>query len=203
MTDTLHGKLIAILATDGVEQDELSSPRSALDDAGAETRFIAPKQGLIRAWDHDRYGGNFVVDAELKNARPEDYDALLLPGSILNTDKLRSMPLAVDFVRAFFDAGKPVAAICYGQQLLIEADVVRGKKVTSFPSLRTDLINAGAEWLDEPVVADHGLITSRRPDDLPAFMTKMIEEFSAKTPAAEAIHPSESHEGHYASTVAH
>jgi protease I len=202
MTGALNGKTIAILATDGVEQRELSEARSALDDAGAETRLIAPRHGLIRAWNQDQYGGNFVADAELKNARPGDYEALLLPGGVMNTDKLRMLPIAVDFVRAFFDAGKPVAAICHGQQLLIDADIVRGKKVTSFPSLRTDLTNAGAEWLDEPVVVDRGIITARRLEDLPAFTARLIQELagnaspSGQTPSGEtkAIEP----EHHYA-----
>ena len=203
MTDALNGKTIAFLATDGVEQRELSEPRSALDDAGADTRFIAPHHGLIRAWDQDRYGGNFVADAELKNARVQDYDALVLPGGVLNTDKLRSLPLAIDLVRAFFDAGKPIAAICHGQQLLIDADVVRGRKVTSFSSLRTDLTNAGAEWLDEPVVVDHGIITSRKMDDLAAFTAKLIEELSG-SPTSAAPHsteatPATENQPHYAS----
>jgi len=179
MTGTLNGKTIAILATDGVEQRALSEARTALDDAGAETRLVALRHGSIRAWNVDQYGGNFVADAELKNARPDDYDVLLLPGGVMSSDKLRMLPTAVDFVRAFFDAGKPIAAICHGQQLLIDADIVRGKKVTSFPSLRTDLTNAGAEWLDEPVVVDRGIITSRRMEDLSAFTARLIQELAA------------------------
>jgi protease I len=200
MSNSLHGKAIAILATDGVEQNQLSGPRSALDEAGAETRFIAPKTGLVRGWNHDQYGNNFVADAELKNTRVEDYDALLLPGGVLSTDKLRMTPMAVDLVRAFFDAGKPIAAICHGQHLLIEADVVNARKVTSVPSLRTDLTNAGAEWLDQAVVADHGLITSRRAEDLPAFIAKMIEEFAAPP---EPKSTSENQTDQHATTINH
>ena len=192
MNDVLRGKTIAIVATDGVAQSELAETRAALDDAGAETHLIAPKAGLIRSWEQDHYGGNFVVDAELKNARPADYDALVLPGGVLNADKLRALPLAVDFVRALFETGKPLAAIGHGAEILIEADIVRGKKLTSYPSRQTDLINAGADWLDVPVMSDHNLITARRTEDLAAFKNKIIQEFAAVSSGAAAPADAES-----------
>jgi protease I len=174
----LKGKRIAILATEGVEQSELEQPREALDQAGADTDLISPKGEEIHAWDENDFGDTFQVDISLEDARPENYDGLLLPGGVMNPDKLRLQPNAVEFVRAFFAAGKPVAAICHGPQLLIEADVVRGRKVTSYPSVKRDLMNAGANWVDEQVVVDNGLVTSRKPDDIPAFNNKMIEEFA-------------------------
>lgn len=174
----LKGKKIAILATEGFEQSELLRPREALDQAGATTHVVSPKTGEIKAWNESDWGKAVKVDVALSGANPADYDGLLLPGGVLNPDKLRREPAAVDFVRRFFDAGKPVAAICHGPQMLIEADVVRGRTLTSFPSVKKDLINAGAHWVDEPVVVDHGLVTSRKPDDIPQFNAKMIEEFA-------------------------
>jgi protease I len=182
MNRNLDGKKVAILATNGFEQSELEKPRQALEDAGAETHIVSPESHVIRAWDKDKFGDTIPVDIELSNADANDYDALLLPGGVMNPDKLRAIPEAVEFVQAFFDEGKPVAAICHGPQILIDADVVQGRKLTSFASIKHDLINAGAEWVDEPVVADHGLVTSRQPDDIPAFNDKMIEQF------AEGIH---------------
>ena len=176
--ERLNGKRIAILATEGVEQSELEQPREALEQAGAETDLISPKAGAINAWDDDDFGDSFEVDVSLEQARAEDYDGLLLPGGVMNPDKLRMEPKAVEFVRAFFAAGKPVAAICHGPQLLIEADLVRGRRVTSYSSIKKDLMNAGANWIDEEVVVDNGLVTSRKPDDIPAFNAKMIEEFA-------------------------
>ena len=176
--ERLQGKRIAILATEGFEQSELEQPREALDEAGAETDVISPEAESIRGWDEDNFGDAVEVDVGLDDADPEDYDALLLPGGVMNPDKLRLEPKAVEFVRAFFAAGKPVAAICHGPQLLIEADVVRGRKLTSYPSIKTDLMNAGAQWVDQEVVVDNGLVTSRKPDDIPAFNRKMIEEFA-------------------------
>jgi protease I len=173
----LDGKKIAILATEGFEQSEFELPRAALEEAGAETHLISPKGGKIRAWDKANFGESFDVDVTLDDANASDYDGLLLPGGVMNPDKLRLESKAVEFVRAFFTAGKPVAAICHGPQLLIEADVVRGRKLTSYPSIKRDLINAGAEWVDERVVVDNGLVTSRKPDDIPVFNDKMIEEF--------------------------
>jgi protease I len=182
MSETLKNRKIAILATNGVEQSELEKPRAALDDAGAQTELISPQAGEIWAWSDENIGDSFTVDVPLSQADPDDYDALVLPGGVMNPDTLRTLPEAVKFVRAFFEAGKPVAAICHGPQILIEADVVSGRRLTSYPSIKTDLKNAGAEWVDEKVVVDQGLVTSRKPDDIPAFNSKMIEEF------AEGIH---------------
>lgn len=179
---SLSGKRVAILATDGVEQVELTEPRKALDAAGANTRVVSPKSGSIKGWNHTEWGEQIPVDVPLDRASPDDFDALLLPGGVMNPDHLRTNRSAVNFVRAFFEAGKPVAAICHGPWMLVEADVVRGRNVTSWPSLQTDLRNAGANWTDSQVVTDHGLVTSRKPDDIPAFNRKIIEEF------AEGVH---------------
>jgi protease I len=181
-TPSLSGKRVAILATDGVEQAELIEPRKALDAAGANTKVVSPKSGSIKGWNHTDWGDPIKVDVTLDNTSPDDYDALMLPGGVMNPDHLRMNENAVNFVRAFFEAGKPVAAICHGPWMLVEADVVRGRNVTSWPSLQTDLRNAGANWTDSQVVTDHGLVTSRKPDDIPAFNKKMIEEF------AEGVH---------------
>jgi protease I len=178
MKNDLTGKKIAILVTDGFEQVELEKPREALEKAGAQTDIVSPADGEVQGWNHDEKGDSFEVDVALDDAEAGDYDALLLPGGVMNPDTLRTIPEAVDFVRHFFDEGKPVAAICHGPQLLIEAEVVKGRKLTSFPSLKTDLKNAGAEWVDEVVVCDQGLVTSRKPDDIPKFNAKMIEEFA-------------------------
>lgn len=178
MKTQLNGKRVAILVTDGFEQAELEGPKQALDEAGAETEIVSPKDNEVVGWQETDYGDKFEVDVPLADADVEDYDALLLPGGVMNPDKLRMVPEAVEFVRAFFAAGKPVAAICHGPQMLIEADLVRGRKLTSFPSLRRDLINAGAEWVDAEVVTDQGLVTSRKPADIPRFNEKMIEEFA-------------------------
>ena len=180
--NTLSGKRVAILATDGVEQVELTEPRKALEAAGATTKVVSPKSDSIKAWNVDKWGTDIKVDATLDSSRPDDFDALMLPGGVMNPDTLRMIPRAVDFVRSFFEAGKPVAAICHAPWTLIEADVVRDRNVTSWPSLKTDLKNAGAHWTDSEVIVDHGLVTSRKPDDIPAFSKKMIEEF------AEGVH---------------
>jgi protease I len=182
MNGELHGKKVAILATDGFEQSELLEPRRALNEAGAETKVVSIKEDVIKAWDGADWGETVKVDLPLKDADVEDFDALMLPGGVMNPDKLRMNSEAVEFVRAFFESGKPIAAICHGPQILIDADVVRGRKLTSYPSIKNDLMNAGAEWFDKVVVTDQGLVTSRRPDDLPEFNKKMIEEF------AEGIH---------------
>ena len=178
----LHGKKVAILAADGFEQSELLEPREALDQAGAETKIVSPKKDVIKGWDHTDWGKTIKVDLSLEDADSDDFDALLLPGGVMNPDKLRALPEAVEFVRGFFEAGKPVAAICHGPQILIDADVARGRKLTSYPSIKNDLMNAGAEWYDRAVVTDQGLVTSRRPDDIPEFNKKMIEEI------AEGVH---------------
>jgi protease I len=181
-TPSLSGKRVAILATDGVEQVELTEPRKALDAAGAKTKVVSPKSGSIKGWNIDNWGNEIKVDMVLDSTSPDDYDALMLPGGVMNPDTLRMNEDAVNFVRAFFEAGKPVASICHGPWMLVEADVVHGRNVTSWPSLRTDLKNAGANWTDSEVITDHGLVTSRKPDDIPAFSRKMIEEF------AEGVH---------------
>jgi protease I len=179
----LTGKKVAILATDGFEQDELFSPLDALKAANADVKIVSPsKEKEIKAWKSTDWGKTIKVDIRLDQARPEDFDALVLPGGVINPDHLRREPAAVQFVKAFFQSGKPVAAICHGPQMLIEADVVRGRKLTSFASIKTDLKNAGAQWVDEEVVVENGLVTSRSPDDLPAFNVKMIEEI------AEGVH---------------
>ena len=178
MPSKLNGKRIAILATDGVEQVELTEPRKALDAEGAKTQLVSPAKGQVQAWKHHDKGDKIPVDVALDSANPNDYDALLLPGGVANPDQLRMLPKAVDFVRSFFERDKPVAAICHAPWLLLEAGVVRGKTITSWPSLHTDLTNAGAKWVDREVVEDENLVTSRKPDDIPAFNTKMIELFS-------------------------
>jgi protease I len=174
----LKGKRVAILCTDGFEQPEMVEPRKALDDAGAKTTLIAPKSGQIKAWNKTDWGEKFTVDLALEEAKVDQFDALLLPGGVINPDKLRMNPKAVEFVKAFFAAGKPVAAICHAPIMLIEADVVRGRKLTSWPSLKTDLRNAGASWEDSEVIVDRNLVTSRKPEDIPAFNRQMIEIFA-------------------------
>ena len=174
----LIGKRVAILATDGVEAAELIDPRNALDKAGAKTLLVSPKDDKIKTWEHDRWGDDIPVDIQLGKANADDFDALMLPGGVMNPDRLRMDKRAVDFVKRFFNDGKPVAAICHGPWLLVEANVVRNRTVTSWPSLQTDLRNAGADWVDREVVTDMGLVTSRKPDDIPAFSKKMIEEFT-------------------------
>jgi protease I len=187
MANNIQGKRVAILATVGFEQSELLEPQKALDNAGAKTEVISPEAGKIKAWNMKDWGVEVSVDSTIKNANPADYDALMLPGGVMNPDKLRANPDAVKFVKHFVDQGKPIAAICHGPWTLIEAGGVRGKKMTSWPSLKTDLTNAGANWVDEQVVTDHGLVTSRKPADIPAFVDKMIEEIAegkhAKTAA--------------------
>jgi len=174
----LIGKRVAILATDGVEAAELIDPRNALDKAGAKTLLVSPKDDKIKTWEHDHWGDDIPVDIQLGKANADDFDALMIPGGVMNPDRLRMDKRAVGFVKRFFDSGKPVAAICHGPWLLVEADVVRHRTVTSWPSLQTDLRNAGADWVDREVVTDMGLVTSRKPDDIPAFNKKMIEEFT-------------------------
>ena len=179
----LAGKKVAILVEQGFEQVEMTEPRKALDEAGAQTYLISLQKDKVKAFQHDRWGDEFKVDVALDKADCADYDALVLPGGVMNPDKLRNNTTAIDFVRGFVEAGKPIAAICHGPWTLIEAGAVKGRKMTSWPSLKTDLRNAGAQWSDEQVVTDRGLVTSRKPDDIPAFNRKMLEEF------AEGIHP--------------
>lgn len=172
----LKGKTIAILATDGFEEDELIKPRDMLREQGAEVHVVSPKDDTIRAWRFTDWSQEVPVDRPLKGAKATDYDALVLPGGQINPDKLRLVPEAVALVRAFYDSGKPIAAICHGPWLLIEAGIVRGLTMTSFPSVRTDVCNAGAEWVDREVVEENGIITSRKPDDIPAFTARLAEE---------------------------
>ncbi len=178
MAQSLQGKKIAALVTDGFEQSELLEPRKALQQEGAEVLVVAPKTGEVKGWDHLHWGTSVQCDVTVEKARVDDFDGLLLPGGVMNPDKLRIDPNAVAFVKAFADAGKPIAAICHAQWTLIESGAVKGRTMTSYPSLRTDLINAGARWVDKEVVVDNGLVTSRKPDDIPAFNRKMIEEFA-------------------------
>jgi protease I len=182
MEKKLDGLKVAILAADGFEQSELFEPKKALEAAGAATHIVSLESGEIKGWNEKDWGESIAVDVTIENADIVDYDALVLPGGVMNPDKLRMNERAVAFVRAFFDAGKPVGAICHAPWTLIEAGVVRGKTMTSWLSLKTDLENAGAKWVDQSVVTDNGLVTSRNPQDIPAFNEKIIEEF------AEGVH---------------
>ena len=186
MASKLNGKKVAILATDGFEQAELIEPRKALDEAGAATEVISPKNGEIRGWKHTEWGDTVRVDKTLQQANPQDYDALLLPGGVINPDHLRMNPAAVEFVSKFVHTGKTVAAICHGPWTLVEAGVVKGKSMTSWPSLKTDLKNAGANWVDQEVCTDGQFITSRKPDDIPAFSRTLIDAISRSTNKAAA-----------------
>lgn len=177
----LHGKKVAILVTDGFEQIELLEPRKALDDAGATTQVVSPKENKVKGWNHTEWGKEVGVDVALRSAKAGDFDALLLPGGVMNPDNLRMIAEAVAFVKHFVDAGKPVAAICHGPWTLIEADAVRGHTITSWPSLKTDLKNAGANWVDKEVVRDGNLVTSRKPDDIAAFNREMIQLFAEES----------------------
>jgi protease I len=177
----LAGKRLAILATDGFEQVELTEPRRLLSEAGATMVLVAPKQGKIQGFHHLDKADQFDVDMALDQADATEFDGLVLPGGVANPDALRMNPRAVRFVKAFAEREKPIAAICHGPWTLVEADAVRGREVTSWPSLKTDLTNAGARWVDQEVVTDRGLVTSRKPDDIPAFVRKAIEEFAEGT----------------------
>jgi protease I len=178
MAQELNGKRVAILCADGVEQVELEQPLAAVRDAGADVDLVSTRAGEVQAFQHLDHGDRFAVDRTVADASAGDYDALVLPGGVANPDFLRTDAGAVGFVRDFFAQDKPVGVICHGPWTLVEADVVRGRTVTSWPSLRTDLRNAGASWVDEEVVVDNGLVSSRRPDDLPAFCAKIVEEFA-------------------------
>jgi protease I len=186
MASNLKGKKIAILATDGFEQVELTEPRKALDAAGAETVLIAPKSGEIKGWKFKEWGDSIKVDKKLEDANPNDYDALVLPGGVMNPDHLRMEPAAVNFVRQFVSSGKTVAAICHGPWMLLEAGAVSGKTITSWPSIKTDLKNAGAKWVDQEVATDGQFITSRKPDDIPAFSRTIIEAVSQSSQRTRA-----------------
>jgi protease I len=183
MAAELQGKRVAFMATDGVEQIEYTEPRKAVEAAGAEVHLVSLRSGTIQGFNHLDKGDTFKVDLTVKDADPGDYDGLVLPGGVANPDSLRLDQDAVAFARAFFEAGKPVAAICHAPWTLVEADVVMGRTLTSWPSLRTDIRNAGGNWVDEEVHVDAGLVTSRKPADLPAFCAKTVEEFR------EGVHP--------------
>lgn len=187
MSTQLENKKIAILLTDGFEEVELTEPLKALQDASAATHIIAPGSDSIRAWDHTDWSKDYDADIKLEDADPNNYDGLFLPGGVMNPDKLRMNQKAIDFTKHFMQTGKPIAAICHGPWLLVETQELDGRRMTSYPSLRTDLINAGANWVDEEVVTDRGLTTSRSPDDIPAFNRKMVEEF------AEGVHEEVAH----------
>lgn len=179
---SLKNKKVAVLAADGFEQSELEEPMEAFKKAGAEVSIVSPNEKTIFGMHHADRGDEFDVDVPLSEADADDFDALMLPGGLMNPDTLRSTPEAVDFVRAFAEEGKPIAAICHGPWVLIEAGLVEGRKLTSWPAIKSDIRNAGGDWLDQEVVVDHGLVTSRKPDDIPAFSKKAIEEI------AEGIH---------------
>ena len=185
MAEELKGRRIAILATDGFEQVELTDPKQALEAAGAVVQIVAPKGGAIEGWNHHEKGNRFPVDRALDGAEADDFDALVLPGGVINPDALRLEPKAIAFVQAFVQADKPIAAICHGLWTLIDAGGVEGKRMTSWPSLKVDLKNAGATWVDEEAVVDGRLVTSRKPDDLPAFCRAMVALF-AKAPQTKA-----------------
>jgi protease I len=187
MPNRLEGKKIAFLATDGVEQVELTEPWKAVEDEGGTPELISLENGEIQGFNHLDKGDKFAVDRTVKEARQEDYDGYVQPGGVANPDFLRVDEDAVRFVRSFFEAGKPAAVICHGPWMLVEADVVRGRTVTSWPSLKTDIRNAGGKWVDEEVVVDAGLVTSRKPDDLPAFCAKLVEEISEGRHAEQAL----------------
>jgi protease I len=179
MAETLKGKKVAILAADMFERVELEKPRRALEDAGAEVEVVSIHGGEIKGFDHFDPANTVEVDRTVEEASPDDYDALMIPGGVGNPDQLRGDENAVGFVRAFHDSGKPMAVICHGPWMLVEAGVARGKRLTSWPTLETDIRNAGGEWVDEEVVVDEKLVTSRKPDDIPAFNRRMIEEFAS------------------------
>jgi protease I len=178
MAGLLKTKRIAILVTDGFEQVELTEPRRALERAGGETHIVSPGRDNVRGWHYKKWGKQFIIDRPLEDVNPQDYDALLLPGGVMNPDRLRVNKQAVAFVRHFVENRKPIAAICHGPWTLIEANAVSGRTLTSWPSLKTDIQNAGGTWVDQEVVIDHGLVTSRKPEDLPKFNSAMVAEFA-------------------------
>jgi protease I len=183
----LSGKKVAILTENGFEESELTSPRKALLDAGATVQIVSPQKDKVKAWNHDHWSIELPVDVNIAVADAEDYDALMIPGGVMNPDQMRVNPDCVDFAQQFLEEGKPVAAICHGPQLLIETGLLSGRNMTSFPSVRTDLENAGVNWADLEVVTDHGLVTSRSPADLEAFNKKMIEEIAEGAHASSAV----------------
>jgi protease I len=178
MPGQLNAKRVAMLVAYGFEQVELTGPKEALEKLGAKVSILSPNARKVKGWNHTDWGDEFSVDVPLQSATTEDFDALVLPGGVKNPDKLRRNEWALQFVREFFESGKPIAAICHGPWTLIDAGLVEGKRMTSYESLQTNLKNSGAHWVDEPVVVDNGLVTSRKPDDIPAFNQKLIEEIS-------------------------
>ena len=184
--ENLKGLKVAILVEEGFEQVELMEPRKALDQAGAKTSVVSPKSGQVRGWSFTKWGEEVPVDVPLNKAKPDDFDALLLPGGVMSPDALRVQPKAVEFVKAFFDEGKPVAVICHGPWTIIETGAARGRRIASWPSLKTDLRNAGAEWVDQEAVVDKNIVSSRRPDDIPAFNREMINLFSGVLASAHS-----------------
>jgi protease I len=184
----LKNKKVAILTENGFEESELTSPKKALEEAGATVHIVSPQKEKVKGWDHDHWSIELKVDKNIKEAKPEEYDALVLPGGVINPDKLRRDESSIAFAKSFIKNGKPVAAICHGPQLLIETGLLKGRKMTSFPSVKTDLINAGAKWEDREVIVDHGLVTSRSPEDLEAFNKKMLEEIREGVHQEAAVH---------------
>jgi len=182
MAGQLQGKRVAMLVADGFEQVELAGPKMALEAEGAKVSIVSPQEGKVKGWNMKDWGDEFPVDVPLKDAKAEEFDALVLPGGVMNPDKLRRNSWALQFVRAFHESGKPIGAICHGPWTLIDAGIAAGRRMTSYESIQADLKNAGAEWVDEEVVVDHGLVTSRKPDDIPAFNRKLVEEI------AEGVH---------------
>lgn len=189
----LEGKKVAILTENGFEEVELTSPKKALEDAGAEVEIISPQKKKVKAWAHDHWSIELPVDVNIENAKPKDYDALVIPGGVLNPDKMRSNEKCVEFAQHFLQEGKPVAAICHGPQLLIETGMLEGRNMTSYSSIKTDLVNAGAVWSDHEVIVDNGLVTSRSPEDLKAFNKKMIEEIKEGQHSPVTRTPSPTH----------
>lgn len=189
----LKGKKVAILTETGFEEVELTSPKKALEEAGAEVHIVSPQKDKVKAWDHDHWSIELPVDVTLDNAKATDYDALMIPGGVINPDKMRVNPDCVEFVQQFLETGKPVAAICHGPQLLIETGMISGRNMTSYPSIKTDLENAGVIWEDKEVVVDNGLVTSRSPKDLEAFNNKMIEEIKEGKHTPSVFTPTPAH----------
>jgi protease I len=182
----LSGKKVAIITENGFEESELTSPKKALEEAGAQVDIVSPQQKSVKAWDHDHWSIELPVNVGVDKAKPEDYDALVIPGGVMNPDKMRMNQKCVEFAQRFLEEGKPIAAICHGPQLLIETGMINGRTMTSYPSVKTDLQNAGVDWVDKEVVVDNGLVTSRSPKDLEAFNKKMIEEIKEGTHAPNA-----------------
>lgn len=190
---TLKDKRVAIITENGFEEEELTSPKKALEEAGAKVDIISPQKDKVKAWAHDHWSIDLPVDVPIEKAKVEDYDALVIPGGVLNPDQMRINKHCVEFAQQFLESGKPVAAICHGPQLLIETGMIEGRTMTSYPAIKTDLLNAGVLWVDKEVVVDNGLVTSRSPKDLPAFNKKMIEEIKEGQHAVASYTPGPAH----------